>query len=183
MTELQKMLRGELYNPMDEELLEARNHVRVKLNAYNQLPPDMELRCVKIKEIIPHSGEKLWIEPPFFCDYGTNIHTGDSVYFNFDCVLLDVCPISIGSFTMFGPKVQLLTATHPLNAEQRASGVEFGKPITIGEHCWFGGGAIVCPGVTIGDRVVVGAGAVVTKNIESNVLVAGNPARVIKQIE
>lgn len=118
---------------------------------------------------------------PFFCDYGTNIHLGERVYFNFGCVVLDVCEVKIGAFTSFGPAVQIYTATHPMNAQLRRT-QEFGRPITIGSDVWVGGGAIICPGVTIGSRTVVGAGSVVTRDIPEGVFAAGNPCRVIRQI-
>src|SRR5690606_10374105 len=105
-----------------------------------------------------------WIEPPFYCDYGSNIYTGDDVYFNFNCVVLDVCTVCIGSRVMMGPSVQLYAATHPLDYRERSSGREFGKPIEIGDDIWIGGGAIICPGVKIGARTVIGAGSVVTKD-------------------
>jgi maltose O-acetyltransferase len=121
-------------------------------------------------------------QAPFYCDYGSNITTGENVFFNFNCIVLDVAPVYIGSNTFFGPSVQIYTATHPLNAKERVSGLEFGKAVTIGDNVWVGGGAIINPGVTIGDNSVVGSGSVVTKDVPSNVVVAGSPARVVKQI-
>jgi maltose O-acetyltransferase len=125
----------------------------------------------------------VWIEPPFYCDYGSNITLGDKVYFNFNCIILDIAPVVIGSGVMFGPAVQIYTATHPLNAAERNSGLEFGLPISIGDDVWVGGGAIICPGVKIGARSVIGAGSVVTKDIPEDVLAVGNPCRVIRAIE
>ena len=122
-----------------------------------------------------------WIQPPFFCDYGTNITLGTKVFFNFNCVVLDVCRVTIGSFTLFGPAVQVYTATHPMNAALRRK-QESGKPIEIGSDAWVGGGAIILPGVKIGSRTVVGAGSVVTKDIPAQVFAAGNPCRVISEI-
>nr|WP_282446830.1 sugar O-acetyltransferase [Aromatoleum aromaticum] len=123
-----------------------------------------------------------WVQPPFFCDYGTNIFLGVKVFFNFNCVVLDVAPVTIGSNVLFGPSVQICTATHPISAAERRTGLESAKPITIGSDVWVGGGAIICPGVNIGDRAVIGAGSVVTRDIPSDVVAAGNPARIIRAL-
>ncbi|MGQ2984513.1 sugar O-acetyltransferase [Flavobacterium sp.] len=136
-----------------------------------------------LRELIPSAGENLWIEPPFQCDYGYNIEAGDNVYFNFNCVFLDVTKVTIGSRTMFGPNVQIYIAMHPMDTVERASGAEYAKPITIGEDVWVGGSAVICPGVTIGNRSIIGAGNVVTRDIPDDVFAAGNPCRVIKGIE
>ena len=128
-------------------------------------------------------GRDFGLEPPFFCDYGYNITVGDQVFFNFNCVILDVNPVTIGDRCLFGPNVQIYAATHPVNAETRGSLLEFGKPVSIGSDVWIGGGAIICPGVSIGNRSIIAAGAVVTKDIPSDVLAGGNPARIIKPIE
>ncbi|HVF80768.1 MAG TPA: sugar O-acetyltransferase, partial [Flavisolibacter sp.] len=136
-----------------------------------------------VRKLIPNQGIHLWIEPPFYCDYGSNIKVGDNVFFNFNCVVLDVMQVVIGSNTMFGPAVQIYTAMHPMNWAQRAAGREYAKPVTIGANVWVGGGAVICPGVTIGNRCVIGAGSVVTKNIPDDVFAAGNPCRVIKELE
>ena len=135
-----------------------------------------------LRELIPDGGDTVWMQPPFYCDYGDNIHLGEKVFFNFNCVVLDVADVHIGARTLFGPAAQVYTATHPMNAQERASGLESGKPIAIGEDVWIGGGAIICPGVTIGDRCVIGAGAVVTKDIPADHFAAGNPARIIRPI-
>ena len=121
------------------------------------------------------------MQPPFYCDYGSNMHLGEKVYFN--CVVLDVAPVTIGARTFFGPNVQIYTATHPINYRERASGLEAGKPISIGEDVWVGGSVVICPGVSIGDRSVIGAGSVVTRDVPSEVFAAGNPCRVIRQLE
>ena len=121
------------------------------------------------------------MQPPFYCDYGSNIHLGQRVFFNFNCVVLDVCPVRIGDFTLFGPSVQIYTATHPLDATLRRT-QEYGKPVTIGSDVWVGGAAVICPGVTIGARSVIGAGSVVTRDIPEEVFAAGNPCRVIRGI-
>ena len=124
-----------------------------------------------------------FITPPFYCDYGTNIRLGKKVYFNFNCVVLDVLPVTIGDRTLIGPAVQIYTATHPLDADERRSGLEGGAAVTIGDDVWIGGGAIICPGVTIGDRSVIGAGSVVTRSIPADVVAAGNPCRVIRTLK
>jgi len=184
MTEKQKMLTGELYEASDPQLLKERTHARLVFNKINAMPEDLKSeRDALFYELFGKAGKNLFIEPPFYCDYGYNIKVGDSVFMNFDCCILDVMPVTIGDRTMLGPKVQIYTATHPLNAVQRASGKEFAKPITIGSDVWIGGGAIINPGVTIGNGVVIGAGAVVTKDIPDNVFIGGNPARIIKQID
>lgn len=182
-TELEKMLRGELYDPFDEELVAARARARdlcQELNATREL--EAERRRALLLDLFGAGGESVWMQPPFYCDYGRNIYLGERVFFNFNCVVLDVCRVDIGDFTLFGPAVQIYTATHPMNAELRRS-QESGKPIAIGADVWVGGGAILCPGVTIGDRTVIGAGSVVTRDIPEGVFAAGNPCRVVREVE
>ncbi|HEX8315135.1 MAG TPA: sugar O-acetyltransferase [Flavisolibacter sp.] len=182
-TEKEKMIAGELYDPLDTTLAEDRVKTRLLLKALNDLPEDKaEERGRVLQELIPNAGESLWIQPPFYCDYGYNLFIGERVFFNFNCVVLDVAPVTIGSRTMCGPNVQLYTATHPMNHVERASGVEYAKPIVIGDDVWLGGNVVVCPGVTIGSRTVIGAGSVVTKDIPADVFAAGNPCKVIKQL-
>ena len=184
MTEKEKMIAGEMYYAKDPELCADREKARLlfqQINKMNEL--EKEERDLLFYELFGTAGENLWIEPPFYCDYGYNIELGDNVFMNFNCCILDVSTVKIGSNTMFAPGVQVLTATHPIEAKPRISGVEYAKPISIGESVWVGGNAIICPGVTIGDRVVIGAGSVVTKDVEDDVFVAGNPARVIRTIE
>lgn len=183
-TEKQKMLAGELYDALDQELSDERLRARQLIKALNESPEEhTEERATILKKLLPHAGEGLWLQPPFYCDYGTNIKCGEKVFFNFNCVVLDVMQVSIGSRTLFGPNVQIYTATHPVNYKERASGLEYAKPISIGEDVWVGGSAVICPGVTIGDRTVIGAGSVVTKDIPSDVFAAGNPCKVIRQLE
>src|SRR5690554_4811494 len=178
------MLRGELYNPRAPELVEARRRARLLLHALNNTRDDQQNeRARLIRELIPGCGEGTWIEPPFQCDYGSNITLGDDVYFNFNCVVLDVAAVRIGSRVLFGPGVHVYAATHPLSAGERRHGRELGQPVAIGDDVWVGGGAIICPGVTIGDRAVIGAGSVVTRDIPADVFAAGNPCRVIRPIE
>ena len=125
----------------------------------------------------------MWLEPPFFCDYGANIELGERVFFNFNCVVLDVCPVRIGRFTLFGPAVQIYTAMHPLDPELRRRGEEYGKPVEIGSDVWVGGGAIILPGVRIGSRAVIGAGSVVTRDVPDAVFAAGNPCRIVRALD
>lgn len=183
-TEKQKMLSGELYNALDEELSKERLHARLLISDLNNTKEnEIEKRNNILAELLPNTGANLWLQPPFYCDYGTNIIAGDNVFFNFNCVVLDVNQVKIGSRTLFGPNVQIYTATHPINYKERATGLEFAKPITIGEDIWIGGSVVICPGVTIGNRTVIGAGSVVTKDIPSNVFAAGNPCKVIRKLE
>ncbi|HUC79565.1 MAG TPA: sugar O-acetyltransferase [Flavisolibacter sp.] len=183
-TEKEKMLAGELYDALDAELSADRLQTRLLLKALNDSSEDQaEERARVLTSLLPNAGASLWIQPPFYCDYGYNIQMGERVFFNFNCVVLDVAQVTIGNRTMFGPNVQIYTATHPMNAAQRASGLEYAKPIAIGEDVWVGGSAVICPGVTIGDRTVIGAGSVVTKDIPADVFAAGNPCRVIRAID
>lgn len=176
------MLAGELYDPLDPELVAARDRARDlcwELNATREADRDARRRI--LTALFAAGGGSVWMQPPFFCDYGANIHLGERVFFNFNCVVLDVCRVTVGDFTLFGPAVQLYTATHPMDAALRRT-QESGKPITIGSDVWVGGGAIVCPGVTIGSRSVIGAGSVVTRDVPDGVFAAGNPCRVIRAI-
>jgi maltose O-acetyltransferase len=181
-TEKEKMLAGELYEPLDPELVQARERARDlchDLNATRER--DQNARRTILMQLFGRGGDSVWMEPPFFCDYGSNILLGNRVFFNFNCVILDVCMVKIGEFTLFGPTVQIYTATHPLNADVRRK-KEYAKPIEIGSDVWVGGGAIICPGVRIGSKTVIGAGSVVTKDIPDGVLAVGNPCRVIREI-
>lgn len=183
-TEKEKMLSGELYDALDEQLSLERTKARLLLNKLNFASADDSKTMIAIlKELIPNAGKDLWIQPPFYCDYGYNIDVGDKVFFNFNCVVLDVMKVSIGSRTLFGPNVQIYTATHPINSHQRATGLEYAKPIVIGEDVWVGGSVVICPGVTIGSRSVIGAGSVVTKDIPGDVFAAGNPCKIIRTID
>jgi maltose O-acetyltransferase len=181
-SEKHKMLSGELYDPMDRELVAARIRARDLCQELNSTKEaDEENRRRVLRELFGAGGESVWMQPPFFCDYGSNIELGERVFFNFNCVVLDVCRVRIGSFTLFGPAVQILTPMHPLNAEQRRR-AEFGKPVEIGSDVWVGGGAMILPGVRIGSRSVIGAGSVVTRDIPAGVFAAGNPCRLIREI-
>jgi maltose O-acetyltransferase len=181
-TERDKMLAGELYDALDPELVEARARARDlcwDLNATRDA--DADTRRALLRQLFGRGGDSVWMQPPFYCDYGSNIALGQRVFFNFNCVVLDVCPVTIGDFTLFGPAVQIYTPVHPMNAELRRK-QEFGRPVVIGSDVWVGGGAIICPGVTIGSKSVIGAGSIVTRDIPNGVFAAGNPCRVIRDI-
>ena len=183
-TQKQKMLAAELYDPADPKLKSERRRARLLFGQFNATTIEQPLlRKELLKELIGGYKKDLVIEPPFYCDYGSNIHVGEKVFFNFNCVILDVCKVTIGNRSLFGPNVQIYAATHPMDAAIRAEGLENGKPVVIGSDVWVGGGVIICPGVTIGDRVVIGAGSVVTRDIPSDSFAAGNPCKVIKQID
>ena len=176
------MLAGQLYDPNDPELVTGRTRARDLCQALNASPEaDQEPRRRILVELFGAGGDTVWMQPPFFCDYGSNITLGERVFFNFNCVVLDVCRVTIGSFTLFGPAVQIYTAMHPLDAALRRR-QEYGKPVEIGSDVWVGGGAIILPGVRIGSRAVIGAGSVVTRDIPDAVFAAGNPCRVIRDI-
>jgi maltose O-acetyltransferase len=182
-SEKEKMLAGELYDPLDPQLSAERRRARLLFKALNETADDQPVeRARLVRELIPAAGEGVWIEPPFYCDYGSNITLGDRVFFNFNCVVLDVAPVLIGSGVLFGPAAQIYAATHPLGAAERRKGLESGRPVEIGDDVWVGGGAIICPGVRVGARSVVGAGSVVTRDIPAGVFAAGNPCRVIREL-
>jgi maltose O-acetyltransferase len=181
-TEREIMLAGELYDANDPELATMRERARdlcLRLNATREA--EAEPRRSILRELLGRGGETALIQPPFFCDYGAHIELGERVFFNFNCVVLDVCRVTIGDYTMFGPGVQVLTPMHPMNALARRS-KEYGKPVAIGSDVWVGGGALILPGVTIGSRSVIGSGSVVTRDVPEGVLAAGNPCRVIREI-
>jgi len=176
------MTLGELYNPDDSELVEARRRTRsllAKLN-HTQTPQRKE---ELIRALFKSAGNNFEIELPFHCDYGFNISIGDRVYANVGCVFLDGAPINIGNQVLFGPHVQLYAEGHPLDWHLRADEVECCRSITIGDLVWIGGNSVVCPGVTIGEHTVIGAGSVVTKDIPAGVLAVGNPCRPIREID
>jgi maltose O-acetyltransferase len=181
-TEREKMLAGELYDPLDAELVAARERARDLCWAINATAErEQDRRKALAMELFGSGGDSVWLQPPFFCDYGANIALGHRVFFNFNCVVLDVARVTIGSHTLIGPAVQIYTASHPLDAPLRRQ-QEFGKSVVIGSDVWIGGGAIICPGVTIGDACVIGAGSVVTRDVPSGVVAAGNPCRVLRTV-
>jgi maltose O-acetyltransferase len=182
-TEKEKMLAGELYNGSDPELLADRLRARElcqKLAALSPRASDSE-RSALLAQLFGAATDA-FVTPPFYCDYGRNIELGRNVYVNFNCVILDVAKVTVGNNVLFGPAVQVYTASHPMSAKERLTGLEYGKPIAVGNDVWLGGGAIVCPGVSIGDGSVIGAGSVVVGNIPPGVFAAGNPCRVIREI-
>jgi len=181
-TERDKMLGGQLYDALDPELVAQRYKVRELCQQLNAEPDSNEERRRQLcQQIFGRGGDSVWMQPPFFCDYGSNIELGERVFFNFNCIVLDVCRVRIGDFTSFGPGVQLLTPVHPFNAALRRK-QEYGRPIDIGSDVWVGAGALVLPGVSIGSRSVIGAGSVVTRDIPDGVFAAGNPCRVVREI-
>ena len=182
-TEMEKMLAGELYDAADPELVAKRERARELLAEYNSTTFDETARRRDLLEsLFDEVGPESHVEPPFRCDYGFNISVSEGFYANFGCVVLDVCPVTIGPGCLLGPGVHLYTATHPLDPDARAAGLECGDPIEIGENVWIGGRAVITPGVTIGDDAVVGAGAVVTGDVPSGTVVGGNPARVLQEL-
>ena len=181
-TERDKMLAGELYDALDPDLVGDRDRARDLCQTLNAIrESDREIRRHILLQLFGKGGDTVWMQPPFYCDYGSNIELGERVFFNFNCVVLDVCPIKIGDFTLFGPSVQILTPVHPLEARLRRK-QEYGKPIEIGSDVWVGGGALILPGVRIGSKTVIGAGSVVTRDVPEGVFAAGNPCRVIREI-
>lgn len=182
-TEKAKMLDGDPYDPSDPELVAERERARQLTRKFNRTAENERDRREKLlRELLGSVGEKPQVEPPFSCDYGENIHLGENFYANFDCVILDVCRVTIGHNCMLGPGTHIYTATHSLDAAERNAGVEYGKPVTIGDDVWIGGRAVLNPGTTVGDGSVVGSGAVVTEDVPEGVVVQGNPATVVKEL-
>lgn len=183
MTEKEKMLTGKMYIASGKELTAERLHARELLLEFNTTPPrEQEKRNVILKRLLGKTGTQYYIEPPFRCDYGYNITIGENFYANYNCTILDCAEIKIGDHVLLGPNVSLFTAGHPLEATARSKGLEYAYPITIGNNVWIGGGTIINPGITIGDNCIIGSGSIVTKNIPANVLAAGNPCRIIRQL-
>lgn len=180
-SEKEKMQTGELYDPQDNALQRKRANARRLSRLFNETTETGGLeRKLLLKKLFGSTGESLHVEPTFRCDYGFNIHVGENFYANFDCIFLDVCEIHIGDDCMIGPGVHIYTATHPLETDQRNSGLELGKPVTIGAGVWIGGRAVINPGVTIGDNAIIASGAIVVKDVPAGAVVGGNPARIIK---
>jgi maltose O-acetyltransferase len=179
-----RMLAGELYLADDPELVSGRAHAAALLEQYNATPDAArDERTRLLRDLFGDVGDGVVVNPTFRCDYGYNISIGAGTFVNYDCVMLDVVPIRLGVACQLASGVQLLAATHPIDAEARRLGWEYGRPITLGDNVWLGGGVIVCPGVTIGADTVVGAGAVVTRNLPARVVAVGNPARVQREIQ
>jgi maltose O-acetyltransferase len=183
-SEKEKMLSGEIYNAADAELVREREHARRLTRLLNgTLETEHERRGELLRELFGSTGCKPYVEPPFYCDYGYNIHVGDNFFANFDCVILDVCEVRIGDNCLIAPGVHIYTATHPLDPVRRAAGCEYAEAVSIGDNVWIGGRAVINPGVTIGDNVVIASGAVVAADVADNVVVGGVPAKVIRRIE
>jgi maltose O-acetyltransferase len=183
MTEREKMLAGELYLASDPELVTARRNARRLTRLYNATTEDEEVqRSHLLRELFGAVGDGAVVEPPFHCDYGAHIFAGERFYVNFGCIVLDCAEVRIGDDVMLGPAVQIYAAYHPLEAATRVAGPELAAPITLGDRVWIGGGAILCPGVTIGENTTIGAGSVVTRSIPANVMAAGNPCRVLREL-
>ena len=185
MTEKEKMLAGLGYDAGDPELVALRDHARASLDRFNALPlaAGRAARMAVLSELLGHVGDGAAILPRFVCDYGFNIRLGARSFVNYDAIFLDVAPIEIGADVQIAPRVQLLTADHPLEAGPRRAGMESGRPIRIGDGAWLGGGVIVCPGATVGENTVVGAGAVVAGDLPAGVLALGAPARVVRRLD
>ena len=181
-TEKEKMLAGEIYNCLDPDLKAERQKAKELLRFYNQTEA-MPDRQTILKQLVGTIGQDSIVEPPFYCSYGKNIHIGDHVFLNYLCIILDNNEVHIGHYVMVGPNVQIYTAAHLLQAKARIQGLEETRPVVIEDNVWLGGGAILLPGVRIGRNAVVGAGAVVSRSVPENMVVAGNPARVIREIE
>lgn len=178
-----RMMAGKLYAANDEFLVNQRLQAKKLVQRFNQLPAeDNEGRSAILHELIGQSGENCYIEPPFRCDYGSNIHIGKNFYANYETIILDCASVTIGDDVMFGPRVNVFTASHPIDAMVRQTGLEVAKPITIGNGVWIGGNVTLTPGVEIGDHTVIGAGSVVTKSIPANVIAVGNPCHVLRAI-
>lgn len=183
MTEKERMLSGRLYIAQGDEIVNGILRARKLVREFNDSDEmAFERRDEILRELFGHIGEGSSLNPPFRCDYGSNISVGDHFFANYDCIFIDVCPITIGDNVFFGPRVCLYTAGHPIDADVRNMNLEYGKPISIGNNVWFGGNVVVNPGVTIGDNVVIGSGSIVTKDIPSGVIAAGNPCRVLREI-
>lgn len=182
-SEKEKMLNGEYYKPWDKDLTEEREEIRDLLFELNHTKPSKRDERNQIIQKLFHSqGENVWIESPFYCDYGFNITVGDNFFANTNCTILDCAKVTIGNNVLLGPNVSLYTPNHALDADERNAGYEIPLPITIGDNVWISGSVTIVPGVTIGDNVVIGAGSVVTKDIPANVVAAGVPCKVIRPI-
>lgn len=179
-----KLHTGELYLPLDDEIMKEQLLCLDKLYDFNRTrPSELDKRSEMLKEMFAEIGENCYIEPPFHSNWaGRHVHFGKNIYANFNLTLVDDTHIYVGDFTMFGPNVTVATAGHPILPELREQGYQYNAPVYIGKNCWIGAGAIILPGITIGDNVVVGAGSVVTKDLPSNVVAVGNPCKVLRQV-
>jgi len=190
MREKEKMLHGEYYNSRDAELIDCYHKAKRLLQEYNSLDSrNLNRRKSLLIELFHFAGKNIWVEPPFYCDYGENISIGENTFINFNCVFLDDNKITIGKNGLIAPNVQIYTAIHPLKAQERIISDKKGtryltaaKPVSIGDNVWIGGNCVIMPGITIGDNVTIGAGSVVTKSIANNKLAFGNPCKIIRSI-
>lgn len=183
MNQKERMLAELPYKAWLDGLSEERRENKLKIYDYNLArPDDKKKKREMIKNILGKTGEEVYIEPPFRCDYGKNIEVGNNFFANYNCVILDVAKVKIGENVMFAPNVSIYTAGHPIHPKSRNSGYEYGIAITIGDNVWVGGNVVINPGVTIGNNVVIGSGSVVTKDIPDNVIAVGNPCRVVREI-
>ncbi|KRO17115.1 sugar O-acetyltransferase [Lacticaseibacillus saniviri] len=182
-TQREKMLAGDLYIASDPELQALSHRGKTIVRTYNETTEEQnDLRRQLLEQLWAKVGEHAYIEPPFHTDYGQHTEVGDNFYMNYDGIIIDVAPVKIGNNVMFGPRAGIYTAGHPIDAAIRNEGLEFGKPITIGNDVWVGGNVVINPGVTIGSNVVIGSGSVVTKDIPDNVVAVGNPCHVLRAI-
>jgi maltose O-acetyltransferase len=182
--EKRKMLDGDLYDATTPELVAEREAARRLTDRYNRTTAvDRDARRSLLDDLFGSTGENVRVEPPFRCDYGYNVHAGDDFYANFGCVVLDVCRVAFGDRCLLGPGVHVYAATHPVDPAERAAGLEYGEPVSVGDDVWIGGRAVVNPGVSIGDNAVVGSGAVVARDVPANAVVRGNPAEVVREVD
>jgi maltose O-acetyltransferase len=183
-SEKEKKQSGTLYDPTDSELVAERTQARELTRQYNQTKEsEADRRQELLSELFGTADNTTHINPPFQCDYGYNIHVGENFFAHFDCVVLDTCRVDIGKNCMIAPGVHIYTATHPLDANERINGPEYGKPVTIGDNVWIGGRAVLNPGVTVGDDSVIASGAVITEDVPDGVVVQGNPAEIVKKLD
>ncbi|HJB17360.1 MAG TPA: sugar O-acetyltransferase [Candidatus Blautia excrementipullorum] len=181
-TEYEKMVNGEYYDSLSEEILVHVRRARALCDRLMEQKYDEEEKSRILKELFGSTGEKVAVNPPFTCDHGNHIHVGENFFANYDCTIMDACDVIIGKNCLLGPKVSVFSVGHPVDAQLRNQRLAIAKPVTIGDNVWIGGNAVICPGVKIGNNVVVAAGAVVTKDLPDNVLAGGNPAKIIKRL-
>lgn len=180
----ERMEAGDYYLASGEDLQSSQRRARLLARRYEEAyDTDPHAAQEILHEMLGHVGDHVDVRPPIYLDYGTYVTLGDGVFINYGLQAADVCRITLGNDVQIGPNVQLLTPVHPVDGEQRRSGIEAGAPITLGDNVWLGGGVIVCPGVTIGENTVVGAGSVVVHDLPANVVAVGNPARVVKELD
>ncbi len=183
MNQKERMLSGLPYKAWEDGLDAERAACKARIYEFNLLRPEEQDRIPELlKKLLGKTGKRLWIEPPFHCDYGWNIEVGENFYANYGLTILDVGKVTFGDNVMLAPNVSVYAAGHPVHPASRNSGYEYGAPVTVGNNVWIGGSAVILPGVTVGDNAVIGAGSVVTKDVPANVIAVGNPCRVIREI-